>query len=116
MLLLALACEDPYATDIDVHGDDTAGDSGTPTEPVVVVQHCGTVDADETWVAGRHRLTCDVDLRSATLTVLAGAEIRALDGVRIVVGGDDHAATLAVEGTASEPVVFASAEEDAAGR
>ena len=85
-------------------GTDAPEDTG-PEGPITL-EHCGTVDGEETWEAeATHVLTCDVTV-TGTLTLAPGAEVYADRGTRLMV---DHGSLLAL-GTGEEPILLASHE------
>jgi len=62
------------------------------------IEHCGTIDADETWATGFiHLVTCDVRVQGSAgpiLTIEDGADVRFRDGTQLRIG-----ATVAQPGT-----------------
>lgn len=106
--------------DTDTDGDtDADGDSDadTDTEPGAGVDHCGVIDRDTTWTAADnpHRISCDVEVQVATLTIEAGVEVYVASEKGLYVASDDLAASLKVNGTEALPVVFRQASGSAAG-
>ena len=79
-----------------------------------IVHESGTITTDTTWspaCAGVYILDSTVTIPSGvTLTVDAGAIVKAANGAGLDVDG-----TLAVEGTAADPVTFTSIADDSAG-
>jgi lysophospholipase L1-like esterase len=78
-------------------------------EPLPTVNHCGTLDASETWTASSiHVLSCSVQVaHGTTLTIEPGSTVKAMDGTQLVVRGALDAA-----GTAQSPVTFTSWSDD----
>lgn len=88
-------------------------DSGEP----VVLEHCGTLEADETWgpPGSTHRVTCDVKVKAGILTIAEGVTVQFEPDTMLRVGAGTAAAGLEVLGTADEPVSLESSA-DGAGR
>ncbi|MDP2316867.1 MAG: hypothetical protein Q8P41_28505 [Pseudomonadota bacterium] len=114
---LLAACGDPDEKDTlrgttDAADDtgDTDGDTGDTTDDTALVpfiDHCGVIEADETWrAADAHRITCNVKVLQGTLTIEAGVGMEVSEGDGIEVGDGDLAASLLVLGTADDPVVL----------
>lgn len=83
----------------------TGMDTGE-SEPLTVIEHCGTITDSETWTADvPHRLTCEVVVEGS-LTLSPGVEVHAERGTALRV----HGGSLDARGTSDEPLLFASAE------
>ena len=94
-------------------GTSTAATATPTAAPPAVVSHCGTISANETWSsASIHRLTCSVTVPSGvTLTIEPGAVVKANTGsVSLSVSG-----SLVAVGTAADPVVLTSINDDSVG-
>lgn len=84
-------------------------DNGTTTPPETSFEHCGDIAEDETWVAGKHTVTCAVKVDKATLTIEAGAHLVFGEGAGILVGCDNTGiGALVTKGTSSAPVTMTS--------
>ena len=75
--------------------------------------HGGYVTSDETWAAADdHLVVCSVNVSSATgkplLTVEAGTTVQFTAETALTVGTSTRSGNLDVQGTSSDPVVFAS--------
>ena len=104
MILLLCACGIFDTEPVD-SGD--SGDTGDSAVDVETVDHCGDIEADETWSAELpHVLSCDVEVVSGTLTIEEGAEIWFDNKSAIKVANGDYAAGLVVQGSADNPVRF----------
>lgn len=116
-LPLAVGCEalgrkgssdDPSTIDSgDVILDDTDPDGGGP----IVVDHCGTVETDETWSADvTHAVICDVTMERGVLTIEAGAVVIFEPGGGLEIGTEFDEASLRVMGTEANPVQLRTEE------
>ncbi len=93
-LLLATGC--PKGNPIDT----------AETEGPVTMEHCGTIEGEETWSADvGHLITCDVVVEG-TLTVEPGVEVYAEQGTALRVQGG----TINATGDQNTQLLFASAE------
>lgn len=82
----------------------------TDTGPSVTYEHCGNIEADETWAGDAvHVVTCDLYIEGATgpvLTIEAGAEVRVDANVGIYVAYGGEPGGLVAQGTADDPILF----------
>jgi hypothetical protein len=112
--------DDDNADDTDDNADDTdddTDDTGDDTDdgPASacageVVDVTEDVDGDTTWTADNvYCLNTHIFVRSGTLTIEAGTEIRGGEGSSLVVTTN---ARLVAAGTAKAPIVFTSAQAD----
>lgn len=114
--LLAIFGCTPPTDDKDPTDESTDVTDPTDTDPPVgdcVLTHDGTITADETWCAGTHRLTGDVYVEGARLTIDAGAEIVADAGVGLYISYYGEPAALTAVGTVDRPILFRGAFEEA---
>lgn len=90
-------------------------DTGSTTTPVTI-DHCGLIEADETWAIadGTHRISCTVEVDGATLTIGGGQEILVAKGSALTVGKGDRASGLRIEGSSAAPVRLAGEVPEAA--
>lgn len=110
MLLLILGCDGPLSSTLPTQEEDTGEHTG---ERDPAIQHCGAIRADERWEADRrHRVTCNVEVESGTLTVAGGATVEFDAGVGLTVGAGDVPAALVVDGAAAG-VIFVPRDEEA---
>ena len=80
-----------------------------------VEEHCGNISSSETWAAGDHELTCDVEvLGGATLTIEDGAKIAMHTGTRLIIG-DTGAGELYADGSSAGIYFTSAASSPAAG-
>lgn len=95
--LLTLACNG--------FAEDTGETATTDTGPVEVLatEHCGKLTEDETWSAGLHTVSCDVQVNGGTLTIEPGAVVEFKQGKGLLVAQDQQAATLVVNGAELGP-------------
>lgn len=99
-------------------GSSTDGPDGTDgsggTIGVEYTDHCGIITGTEVWTAidSPHRLSCNVQIEGGSVTIEAGADVRAGEGTSITVGDGDLGSSLFVEGTVSQPVVFSPEDPD----
>jgi len=92
-------------------GDDGGGVGGDGE--IGVVDHCGTIDTDETWRNNAiHKVGCEVTVRRGTLTIEAGTVVIFDPNAGLEVGTENDEASLLIQGTAEEPVQLRT-EEDA---
>jgi hypothetical protein len=96
------------------------GGKADPNDPggggpgdVAPVEHCGPIEADETWgpAGSVHQITCPVKVRQGVLTIEPGVTVIVDAGKNLRVGSSDTLASIRVLGTAEEPVVFRSPQE-----
>lgn len=89
---------------------DQASKSITVTAPSVI-EHSGTISADETWIEGVHLVKGDVYVDAAILTIAPGATVLIGAGYGIYVGYHSgfSGAALVANGTAGKPILFTSA-------
>ncbi len=99
---------------------DGTGGSDEYSQTVIVqtpsiIEHSGVISEDQTWIEAVHLITGDVNVRGATLTIEAGAEIRFSSGAGLYFGsgGTASGATLLAEGTSDKPITFKSAASTA---
>ncbi|MFV2043853.1 MAG: DUF6531 domain-containing protein [Anaerolineales bacterium] len=83
----------------------------TPTQPPII-EHCGTIVSDETWIGGGiHLVTCDVSVSiNVSLTIGPGAAVKFERATSLFVHG-----ALRVEGDIGNPVNFTSYRDDSIG-
>jgi M6 family metalloprotease-like protein len=84
-----------------------------PAEKLPVIDHCGTIAANETWATEYvHRVACSVTVPAGmTLTLLPGTVVKPRSrSISILVQG-----TLTAKGSESQPVVITSLLDDSAG-
>lgn len=112
-----LSCEGQFVYDIQVGGtiDGTGGGEPVPVEGVI--EHCGEIAADEQWLPSSvHVVTCPVTITNdATLSIVAGSIVKyepEETGAEIIVG---NGASLDVEGSSTDPVIFTSNYDSARG-
>lgn len=76
-----------------------------------VIEHAGTIDADETWIEGVHLVTGDIYVDGAILTIEPGATVMfaANSGLYIGYHSGFSGATLIANGTDDKPITFTSA-------
>ncbi len=108
----------PGAPELCIDGEQPEGNDndcdGTVDETCPVV-HCGTITADQTWVANAngHLVTCNTFVEGTTapvLTIEAGATVRFAPGAGLYAGWT-AAGDLVVDGTDTDPVLFTSASD-----
>lgn len=104
--------DDTGAGDTDGTGDDTdTADTDTGPIEVLPIEHCGVIEADETWhAADVHQITCDVDVLRGVLTIEPGTTVYVGEGEGVEVGGGDVEAGLVLAGTADAPIVLRPVE------
>lgn len=94
-------------------------DSASPidTAPPQPTEHCGRISADEVWAAADspHYVTCDVEIREATVQIEAGATVYMANGAGIEVGDTDAPGALEADGTADAPVLITPLAGDVPG-
>lgn len=113
MFFLILGCDGPLSSTLPTETKDTGEDTGERTP---AIQHCGTISADERWEADqRHRVTCNVEVESGTLTIAAGTTVEFDAGVELTVGAGDVPASLVVDGSAAGVIFVPRGEEAWAG-
>jgi len=111
--LVLTACEDEVVDQAPIgRVDDTGGggsgtgdDGGGDDTGIDTLEHCGSIDEDETWGAESiHLVTCNVEVERGTLTLEAGVEVHFVRGAAMLVGSGDSPASLVVTGSAEAPV------------
>ncbi len=97
----------------------TPTDTNTPTPtntteptPDPIIDHCGTISADETWQAGDvHRITCTVSVnQGVTLTLSPGAIVKFMSETGLFVDGN-----IVANGTTEDQIHFTSYKDDSVG-
>jgi len=80
-------------------------------------EHCGEVAPGEVWAADNnpHVITCTVNVEDADLMIAPGTVILVEADSGLLVSYYGGLGALSIEGTASDPVTFSSAETGAAG-
>lgn len=128
-ILAAVACEDSTSTEPaapdggtipNTSSGNDAGSSGDgavaskcPAPTGAPLAHTGTIAADETWGAGLHDVTFDIDVRKgATLTIAPCAVVRvvASRGFSIGTGNVGDGGRLVAKGQADMPIVIQGAD------
>lgn len=102
---------------------DSEGTSDETSQTVTVteltsMEHSGNIDADETWIEGIHRVTGDIYVNGATLTIEPGATVIFSGSTGMYLGyySGTSGATLLANGTAQKPITFtASGSSKSAG-
>jgi PKD repeat protein len=89
---------------------DETSQSVTVTE-VAALEHSGPINADETWIEGVHRVTGDVYVNGATLTIEPGVTVIFSGHTGIYLGyySGTSGATLIANGTDLKPITFTAA-------
>ncbi len=102
-----------YTVELTVTND--AGDTDAFTMEITieapeVYEHRGDITQDETWEAGVHHITGDVNVENATLTIEPGAVVRFSQGTALYVAyGSANSGQLVANGVDDNDILFTSA-------
>ncbi len=92
-----------------------SGQAATVTNDLIVeasavIEHSGTINADETWGTGVHLITDDVYVSGARLTIEPGAIVKFTESTSLLIGygGNGDNSELIANGTIDNPILFTS--------